>query len=58
MTNANNSNAASSQSQIQTIGGDIFPRPLREWILKISRRINGSNGEKSHFPQEMKPSLK
>lgn len=42
MTDANNSNASTPQSQIQTIGGDIFPRPLREWILKVSRRISTS----------------
>ncbi len=52
MTSKNNSNSPSPQSQIQTIGGDIFPRPLREWILKISRRISTSKEETQLSSQE------
>ena len=56
MTDENNSNASSPQSQIQTIGGDIFPRPLRDWILKISRRMSTSK-EKTLLSSQEKEAL-
>ena len=55
MTNVTDSNASSSLSQTQIRGGDIFPRPLREWILKISRRVNSSNEKALPSSQEKKP---
>ena len=55
MTNVTDSNASSSLSPTQIRGGDIFPRPLREWILKISRRVNSSNEKALPSSQEKKP---
>lgn len=52
MTNRSNSNAPNLLSQVQPAREDVFPRPLREWILQISRRVNSSKEKKSLSDQE------
>ena len=52
MTNHPNFNAPNLLSQVQPARKDVFPRPLREWILQISRRVNSSKEKRPLSEQE------